>query len=1548
MKSRLQKTPIAIIGIASIFPDAKNISEYWTNIVKEVDCIKDVPETRWSIRDYYDPDPSKPDKSYSKRGGFIPDIDFDPMEFGLPPNLLEVTEVSQLLALVLAKEVLKDGGYANADSELKKRIGVILGVGGAQKLMNPLMSRLQYPIWERVLESVGVSAGDTRKIVDKIKKAYVNWEENSFPGTLGNVVAGRIANRFDLGGTNCVVDAACASSFSGIRMAVHELLDYRSDLMITGGVDTDNSIYAYMCFSKTPAFSHREKSQPFDRNSAGMIIGEGIGMLLLKRLEDAERDEDRIYAVIKGIGTSSDGKSKSIYAPRPEGQLIALERAYRDAGIKPKTVGLIEAHGTGTPAGDTAETTALKTLFGKENPKKGHIALGSVKSQIGHTKNAAGVAGLIKAAMALHHKILPATINVQEPNPKLELENSPFYLNTEVRPWIVNDKTPRRAGISAFGFGGTNFHIVLEERQSEHRSGYRRHTLPQPLFFHAQTKKILIENLKGHIPQLKSKDAEYHFDRLKQSGRSVELPPKNARIGFVAGHADEAVSKLESALEKLKTAPDESSWKLKTGVYFRSEGLDLKERVVALFAGQGSSYPNMGRELACHFPPVREWFRKMDSLFLKNRRTPISEIVYPAPTFVREEQKADAARLRQTENAQPAIGALSAAQYQIFRQAGLKPTYAAGHSFGELTALWSAGVYDDEDLSFLACSRGRAMAAPNRANFDAGTMTAVLGNVEKLEGDIATFQRIVMANMNSGNQVVIAGPRPEMERARKHLRGKGYKLVSLPVSAAFHTPMVKHAQKPFSEAVAKVAFKRPQFSVYSNATGKPYPLLPKSIKKRLNEHILNPVQFKKEIENIYRDGGTVFVEFGPQNILTRLTDSILGDKPHLSIAINPDAKGDSDRQLREAFVHLKVSGLPLTEIDQYEDLPTVDKRPDSSLTLQLNGTNYISEKTRREFEEGLVDDHSIASQSNFEPVSEPLADAPDKTETNRRETETLPTTHTHENDPNRTDILSNLFRHQNELMRVHEQFLTNQVEYSRSFLQILQHNAQSGNAGRMAPEVSESISQFHRNQAETLRVHELYLSSQTEQSRQSFELMGQLPNFDITPDPPRKMKAPPAIGKPEPEERAAAVLPEPVRDSAERTETESVLPSNTAVSEREVADIVMQVVSEKTGYLSNMLELDMDIEADLGIDSIKRVEILNGIREKLPYEIEPEPEALPEIRTLGQIVKAFSNLSTDATERVPQRSNGAVSIPATAPADSLPQAEKNMADTLLSIISEKTGYLKSMLELDMELESDLGIDSIKRVEILNEFMERLPGLSDINTESMAELKTLGQIVAYVDRPENGSSSSESSNGGKERRTAATRSAVNGKAVSQALLAIVGEKTGYQKEMLELDMDLEADLGIDSIKRVEILNGLREKLPSLSVLNPEELSEARTLREIVDYLNTLSSAHSVSAPSSPPDPMGTDLKEEDRRPIADILLKVVSEKTGYPQEMLSEDMNLETDLGIDSIKRVEILNALQEALPQMYLFNPDDLNDLTTISQIAGQIDTRSGKKKLQT
>ncbi|MEE4112055.1 MAG: beta-ketoacyl synthase N-terminal-like domain-containing protein, partial [Desulfobacteraceae bacterium] len=459
--------PVAIIGMGGMFAQSRNLKEYWRTLLNGIDCISDPPATHRQLNDYFHTDPKKPDHIYCNRGGFLPSVPFDPTEFGIPPASLEATDTSQLLGLVAAKMALTDAGYGDDREFDREHTSVILGVTGTQELVISLGSRLGHPRWRKALDNKGLSDEQKKSIIEEISDSYVSWQENSFPGLLGNVVAGRICNRLNLGGTNCVVDAACASSLGAVHLGLMELVSGKSNMVVTGGVDTINDIFMHMCFSKTGVLSHTGDARPFSADADGTVLGEGIGILVLKRLEDAERDADRIYAVIRGIGTSSDGKSQSIYAPRPDGQARALIEAYRNAGISPDTVGLVEAHGTGTRVGDEMEFIALKKVFGAINPNGNHCALGSVKSMIGHTKAAAGAAGLIKSALSLYNKVLTPTLKAGKPDPRLGIESSPFYLNTAPRPWFSPEGTPRRVGVSSFGFGGSNFHAVLEEYQRD-------------------------------------------------------------------------------------------------------------------------------------------------------------------------------------------------------------------------------------------------------------------------------------------------------------------------------------------------------------------------------------------------------------------------------------------------------------------------------------------------------------------------------------------------------------------------------------------------------------------------------------------------------------------------------------------------------------------------------------------------------------------------------------------------------------------------------------------------------------------------------------------------------------------------------------------------------------------------------------------------------------------------------------------------------------------------------------------------------------------------
>ncbi|MEH2198457.1 beta-ketoacyl synthase N-terminal-like domain-containing protein [Nostoc sp.] len=1494
---QLQHNPIAIVGMASLLPQARNLREYWQNIVNKIDCITDVPSTHWSVEDYYDPNPrTTEDKTYCKRGGFLPEVDFNPMEFGIPPSILEVTDVSQLLSLVVAKEAMEDAGYGEKREFNREMVGVILGVAMAKQLGMPLSARLEYPIWEKALKSSGLSDEDTKKIVDKIKSAYVKWDENAFPGMLANVVAGRIANRLNFGGMNCVVDAACASSFGALKMAISELVEHRSDMMLTGGVDTDNTIMAYISFSKTPAVSPSENVKPFDAKSDGMMLGEGIGMIVLKRLEDAERDNDKIYAVIKGIGTSSDGRYKSIYAPRKEGQVKALERAYEDAGFSPATVGLMEAHGTGTMAGDPTEFGSLKDYFDLHDEKKQHIALGSVKSQIGHTKAAAGAASLIKTALALHHKVLPPTINITEPNPKLNIKTSSFYLNTETRPWIRPEgEAPRRAGVSSFGFGGTNYHVVLEEYEADQNAAYRLHSDASEVLLFAPTVDQLLSKSEEILGKLRSRsdsagvspDALRHYSQLVNECKSQQIPLSAARFGFVAENLEEACKLLQTSIDWLKLKGTAASWEHPQGIYYRASGMELGGKVVSLFSGQGSQYLEMGRELVMNFPLMRRLHGYMDSLLIKDNLQPLSEIVFPHPVFGEAEKNVQIAALQRTEYAQPAIGVLSAGMYSILQQAGFKSDFVAGHSFGELTALWAAGVLSTEDYLFLVKARGQAMAAPEDPDHDAGSMLAVKEDISKVEAVLRHFPQVAIANQNSPTQFVLAGPTAEIARIKEALHEKGYTAVLLPVSAAFHTPLIAFAQKSFAIATKSVKFQSPKIPVYSNVTSKQYPKEPQNIQKILETHLSNSVLFKQEIENIYAAGGTCFVEFGPRRILTNLVKDILGDRPHITVSLNPSAQKNSDRSLREAVVQLRVIGLALNNLDPYQlpqTIPPIETK--KTLNVRLNGINYRSEKTKNAFALALQDGHKVTLPApESSETAAPLFSSPGVTppvaviETNghkkltpvmngvtasiitQPEQQMNPVTlsqpvqeskmqPTPEKLTNYEQLLASLEylltqfqENQAENLQVHGTYLNHQMEYAKAFFQLMQQqnsllseSKSTAETAKMKLVVMESLErsmmQFHSQQGETLRIHEQYLQEQLEYTKSFFQLIQQEYSQIISGEGVTQLteKLSDAVRHHFTTETTVTDAPTKIVESQPLPVAVTQVPLPPAVE-----PVVETYVSAQTRSI-----------ASLPTPHFATVETVE------PVVAPPAPVVEPQAEVVVKISAPPVNEVVAFTPEPASVSNATIDIV---------DLDKN----LLAITSDKTGYPVEMLEMDMDMEADLGIDSIKRVEILGALQEMYPNLPKPNLEELSEKRTIGQVVEYL---QSHASKSVSVEIAIHEVPQATEIAVEVAPVvevvvapepsivvaftpepepaisdefanlGETLLAITSDKTGYPVEMLELDMDMEADLGIDSIKRVEILGAMQETYPNLPKPNIEELGDLRTIGQIVDYLQQL--------------------------------------------------------------------------------------------------------------
>ncbi|MCP4966756.1 MAG: polyketide synthase, partial [bacterium] len=462
---------VAVVGVGAVLPDAPNASQYWENLKTGRYSISQVPADRWDPELYFDADPKAPDKTYSIIGGWVQDVDFSPLQWRMPipPKVSDAMDPTQKWSITASREALLDYGYPDRPLDTD-RTAVVLGNAMAGEMHYLTALRAYYPEYAEELANApsfaSLDPGLRQTILDEllggVRNRFPLITEDTMPGELGNIIAGRVANLYNFHGPNFIVDAACASALAAIDAAIEGLEQGDYDTVLTGGVDANMGVPSFIKFCKIGALS-ATGTRPYHEGADGFVMGEGAAVFLLKRLADAERDGDRIYAVIRGLGGSSDGRGKGITAPNPVGQEFAIARAWRNANLIPDSATYIEGHGTSTRVGDVVEAESLSRVFADLELRPGSIALGSVKSNIGHLKSAAGAAGMLKAVLSLDEKVLAPSLGGTGPNPNIDFSRSPLYINKELREWKTETGQVRSAAVSAFGFGGTNFHVVLEE-----------------------------------------------------------------------------------------------------------------------------------------------------------------------------------------------------------------------------------------------------------------------------------------------------------------------------------------------------------------------------------------------------------------------------------------------------------------------------------------------------------------------------------------------------------------------------------------------------------------------------------------------------------------------------------------------------------------------------------------------------------------------------------------------------------------------------------------------------------------------------------------------------------------------------------------------------------------------------------------------------------------------------------------------------------------------------------------------------------------------------
>lgn len=933
-------TDAAIVGMGAVFPGAGDLAAYWRNLLAGTDCITDVPPGRWDPEIYYDPHgaegPARSDRFYCRRGGFLDEpAAFDPTRFGIMPSAVPGAEPDQLLALRAIADAIADAGGQERLPADRSRIGVILGRGG---FMGVATARLDQRV--RTAHQLAVTL---RELAPEWGESKITAIREAFQASLGpeqpeasiglvpSFTAARTANRLDFRGPAYTLDAACASSLLAVAQAVDLLAAGRCDLVAAGAVHHCHIATLWSVFTQLRALSPSQSIRPFDRRADGTLLSEGTGVVLLKRLADAERDGDRVYAVLRGAGVAGDGRASSLMNPRTEGQIRALEQAWGSAGLDPEhptALGLLEAHGTGTPVGDGAELDTLARVFGPSGAGRSPVGLGSVKSMLGHTMQAAGIAGLIKAALAVHHRTLPPTLHLDEPHEGLA--RTRMRPVTEAEPWDAG-RAPLRAGVNAFGFGGINAHVILEEAPGRQRAAPPPVPRNSPLRTAEgertadplraaepdrtpraeepdRTARAAVRDRTGRtaVPERTPRTAKQtaalkQTAVLEQTARTAEpertvlltadspgaLAEKLRNVGEGGTGADTGLPADDGPCRLALFDPTPRRRALAAKILAR--GLPWRGRGEVWFTPSpffGPYARETGARLAFVFPGLEaEPPPRVDDI--------ADQLSLPRPTV------SGGSGLVERAVDSLAVGRLLA---RALAELGIAPDLLTGHSLGEWTAMVVAGMYPHRAVdTFLDSLRPGSLAVPDLVYAALGCGAAQAAAA--LEG----LERVAVSHDNCPHQSVICGAPEQLAEAVSRLARQGVRAQEMPFRSGFHTPMWAPYLGQVGAAFDALPLRDPRLPVWSATTVAPFPQGPVEIRQLVLRHLLEPVRFQQLTRRLYETGVRAFVQIGAGSLTGFVADTLHGED-HLAVAA-ADSRRDGRAQLRRLSAALWAEGL---------------------------------------------------------------------------------------------------------------------------------------------------------------------------------------------------------------------------------------------------------------------------------------------------------------------------------------------------------------------------------------------------------------------------------------------------------------------------------------------------------------------------------------------------------------------------------------------------------------------------------------------------------------
>ena len=933
MTDRSSPPAIAVIGLACRYPDASTPRELWENILARRRQFRRIPDCRLPLADYFDADKKAPDKTYGRQVAVIDGFDFDWAGRRIPFSTIRTTDIVHWLALDTSLAAVADAGYTK-ETLPGKRTGVIIGntLTGEQTRSNTL--RLRWPFVRRALQVAARDQGMderqlhllTRTLKERYTAVFPPVDEDTLAGGLSNTIAGRICNHLNLMGGGFTIDGACSSSLLAVAHAASRMVEQDLDLAIVGGVDISLDPFELVGFAKTGALSDGDMTV-YDRGGKGFIPGEGCGFLVLKPMAAARRDGNRVYAVIHGWGISSDGGGSGITAPSAAGQALALERAYRRAPHDIMALDFIEGHGTGTTVGDRTELEAVAQVLGRAPVPRGQLrpcGITSLKSIIGHTKAASGIGGLIKAVMAVNRRVVPPTAACSDPHQAFDGAARRLY------PVRLGRQEPAdkqlKAGVSSMGFGGINCHVTLV-------SGDAPDDRLEPsldegvLLVHAQESELLVMGAGTEAGMLKKiADLAKAADGISMAEladlcaeMSRQIPPDaSIRASLVAAHPDDLTTRLgqlEAFLQRGEEAGDGGSATALGPDIWLGRGAACP-RVGFLFPGQGSQQLNMARMLVQRFPWARSMVQQADQITRELSGIAISRLVFRDTDRASGPEERDRwfSALSRTEHAQPAICLASILWLGFFTRLGVRPAATGGHSLGELTACYSAGVFDAGTLLAFAARRGLAMSSTGDAPGSMVSLrcdeTAALELIPQVNG------YLTVANLNSPRQTVLSGESAAVDAMAGLARKNGISARMLPVTAAFHSRLCEDAARQVAGFdFLSQTLETPAIPVFSSVDGK---VLESGL--ALNRHFSRQIRSQVDFIRMARNMAQtcdMLIELGPGRVLSGLAGDTRGDVKTACLPVEGSAGGASD--LNRALGAMFALGVPINWEVLYEN-----------------------------------------------------------------------------------------------------------------------------------------------------------------------------------------------------------------------------------------------------------------------------------------------------------------------------------------------------------------------------------------------------------------------------------------------------------------------------------------------------------------------------------------------------------------------------------------------------------------------------------------------------